>query len=184
MDENAKPKFLSAKDVAYIGLFTAVIAVCSFLTIPTTVPFTLQTFAIFLTLGILGGKRGVIAIFCYILLGTLGVPVFAGFKGGIGVILGATGGYIMGFLLCGLLYWLLEKLCGKSLIVMIISMVSGAILYFAFGTLWFMIIYTKNTGAIALSAVLGMCVVPFLLPDAIKITVAVLLSYKLRGKIK
>lgn len=184
MNENVKPAFLTAKDVAYVGLFTAVIAVCSFLTIPAAVPFTLQTFAVFLSLGILGGKRGVLAIVCYVLLGTLGVPIFAGFKGGIGILFGATGGYIMGFILCGLIYLVVEKFFGKSILVMAISMVLGAVSYFAFGTVWFMIVYTNNTGTIALSAVLGMCVVPFLLPDAIKIAVAVLLSYKLRSKIK
>lgn len=183
-EEKKNNSLKTAKNIAYIGLFTAVIVVCSFLTIPTTIPFTLQTFAVFLCLGMLGGKRGLTAICCYVLLGAVGVPVFAGFRGGVGVLLGTTGGYIMGFILCGIIYLIAEKLFGKSIFVVTISLIIGAISYFTFGTIWYMIVYMNNTGPVALSTVLGWCVIPFLLPDAIKLTVAVWLSNKLRGKIK
>ena len=86
-------------DLAYMALGAVIIAVCSWISIPTVVPFTLQTFAVFSVLGLLGGKRGTISVLIYILLGAVGVPVFAGFSGGFGVILGPTGGYIVGFLL-------------------------------------------------------------------------------------
>ena len=84
-------------DLAYMALGAVIIAVCSWISIPTVVPFTLQTFAVFSVLGLLGGKRGTISVLIYILLGAVGVPVFAGFSGGFGVILGPTGGYIIGF---------------------------------------------------------------------------------------
>ncbi len=174
----------TARNVAYVGLFTALLAVCSFVTVPTVVPFTLQTLAVFLALGILGGKRGTLAILCYILLGMIGLPVFSGFRGGVGVIFGTTGGYIVGFLFTGLLYWGIEKLFGKSFIVMVISMVLGAVLYFSFGTVWFMVVYMNHTGPIGLLSVLELCVFPFILPDLAKITVAAILSYKLKDKIK
>lgn len=85
-------------DMAYIAIFTVLMAVCSWISIPATVPFTLQTFGVFVAVGVLGGKRGSLAVLIYILLGVIGVPVFAGFSGGIGAILGTTGGYILGFL--------------------------------------------------------------------------------------
>ena len=85
--------------MVYISFFAIVIAIGSWISIPTMIPFTLQTFAVFITVGILGGKRGAAAVSLYILLGVVGIPVFAGFKGGIGVLLGNTGGYILGFLL-------------------------------------------------------------------------------------
>lgn len=175
--------FLKAKDVALIGLFTALLAVCSYVSIPTVVPFTLQTLAVFLALGCLGGKRGTIAIALYILMGSIGIPVFSGFKGGFGVILGPTGGYIVGFILTGLLYWGAEKLLGKKFWVMAVLMLLGAVTYFAFGTVWFMIVYLNTTGPIGLLSVLEICVIPFILPDLAKITVALLVSYKLKDKL-
>ena len=79
-------------DMVYIALFAVLIAVCSWISIPTTVPFTLQTFGVFVTVGVLGGKRGSLAVLIYLLLGAIGVPVFAGFTGGMGIMLGNTGG--------------------------------------------------------------------------------------------
>ncbi len=174
----------TAKNVAYIGLFTALLVVCSFVTVPTAIPFTLQTLALFLALGVLGGKRGTLTIVCYIFLGIIGLPVFSGFRGGIGVIFGTTGGYIVGFIFTGLLYWGIEKLFGKSYLVTVISMLLGAAVYFAFGTAWFMVVYLKNTGPIGLGSVLTTCVVPFIIPDLIKISLASIVSYKLKDKIK
>ena len=70
------------RDLAYIGAMAALMAVCSWISIPTTIPFTLQTLAVFLAVGLLGGKRGTLAILGYLLLGLAGAPVFSGFGGG------------------------------------------------------------------------------------------------------
>ena len=88
---------LRTYDMVLIAMFAVLMAVCSWISIPMEVPFTLQTFGLFLTVGVLGGKRGTFAVLIYILLGAIGVPVFAGFNSGIGVLLGTTGGYIVGF---------------------------------------------------------------------------------------
>ena len=101
-------------DLAYIAIFAVVMAVCSWISIPMTVPFTLQTFGVFMAVGVLGGKRGTLAVLVYILLGVVGVPVFAGFSGGIGVLLNTTGGYIVGFLFSALVMWGIEKVLGKK----------------------------------------------------------------------
>ena len=79
---------LSVRDMAYIAMFAVVMAVCSWISVPYVVPFTLQTFGVFLAVGVLGGKRGTLAVLIYILLGCVGLPVFAGFSGGIGIVLG------------------------------------------------------------------------------------------------
>ena len=105
MQEVKSREFIKTRDIAYIAFFAVVIAVCSWISIPTVVPFTLQTFAVFLTMGVLGGKRGTLAVLVYILMGTLGIPVFSGFTGGIGIIAGTTGGYIVGFIFSALLMW-------------------------------------------------------------------------------
>ena len=83
---------------AFTALTAAIIAVCAWITVPGPVPFTMQTFGVFLALRLLGGKRGSISVALYILLGAAGLPVFSGFKAGIGVLIGPTGGYILGFI--------------------------------------------------------------------------------------
>ena len=83
-------------DIVYIAVFAVIMAICSWISIPAAVPFTLQTFGVFVAVGVLGGKRGTLSILVFILLGAIGVPVFAGFSGGIGVLAGTTGGYIIG----------------------------------------------------------------------------------------
>lgn len=171
-------------DLAYMALGAVIIAVCSWISIPTTVPFTMQTFAVFCVLGLLGGKRGTISILVYILLGAVGVPVFSGFSGGFGIIIGPTGGYIIAFILMGLLYWLIEVLFGTKLYIRIIAMVAGLLVCYAFGTAWFMVVYARQTGPMGLGAALASCVVPFIIPDLIKMALALLLSSRVGKYLK
>lgn len=171
-------------DVVYVGVFAVLIAICSWISIPTLVPFTLQTFAVFLTVGLLGGRRGTMAVLVYVLLGAIGIPVFAGFSGGMGIILNNTGGYIIGFIFSALVMWLMEHLMGKKIWVQGLSMILGLIICYAFGTAWFMIVYTRDTGAVGLATVLGWCVIPFIIPDIVKIALALILSNRLSRVIR
>ncbi len=171
-------------DLVYISIGAALIAICSWISIPTAVPFTLQTFAVFFVLLLLGGERGTIATLIYILLGAVGVPVFAGFSGGIGVLLGSTGGYIIGFLFMGLIYIVLTRVFGKSLAVKIIALVLGLAVCYAFGTVWFMYVYTRNTGDVGIMAVLSWCVFPFILPDLLKMALAFVIAKRVEPAIK
>ena len=104
---------LSVRDLTLMGMMTAVMAVCAWITIPFTIPFTMQTFGVFITLRLLGGRKGTAVIGLYILLGIVGVPVFSGFGAGIGVLAGPTGGYIAGFLLTGLLYCVVKGMAHR-----------------------------------------------------------------------
>ena len=167
-------------DLVYIAVFAVLMAVCSWISVPTAVPFTLQTFAVFMAVGVLGGRRGTMAVALYIILGAVGVPVFAGMTGGIGILTGTTGGYIVGFLFSALVMWAMEKLPGKKSVMQIVSMIVGLIVCYAFGTAWFMIVYSRANGAVGLATVLGWCVIPFIIPDIIKIVLAYGLSRKLR----
>ena len=187
-------KGISTLDMVYIALCAVLIAVCSWISIPAPVPFTLQTFAVFLVLGILGGRRGTVSILVYILTGLIGAPVFSGFKGGPAVILGPTGGYIVGFLLSGLLYWGIMRDAGRKkrdsadstrgsrirLWAQIGASAAGLAVCYLFGTVWFYIVYLNQTGPVSVWTVLGWCVFPFILPDAAKIALAVFLSGKIR----
>ena len=171
-------------NMVYVAMFAVIIAICSWITVPTLVPFTMQTFAVFLAVGVLGGKRGSLAVLIYILLGVIGIPVFSGFRGGLGVLLGVTGGYILGFLFLALFMWGVEVLFGKKTWIFALSMVLGLFICYAFGTVWFMVVYAGNSGEIALMTVLGKCVFPFLIPDFVKMALVLLIRPRLVKIIK
>lgn len=174
-NNDKKVKF-TVRDMCFIAMFAVIIAVCSWISVPLTVPITLQTFGVFAALGVLGGKKGTIAVIVYVLLGAVGLPVFAGFKLGIGTLLGTTGGYIIGFVLSGIVYWAITDKFGTKLAVTVIAMALGLLVCYAFGTAWFMLVYTRSKGAVTLWSALGWCVFPFIIPDAIKIALAILVS--------
>lgn len=172
-------KRISVYDLVMVALFASLIAVCAWVTIPGSVPFTLQTMGVFLAVGLLGGKRGTAAVLVYILLGAVGMPVFSGFSGGVGRLLGTTGGYIIGFLVAALAMWAMEAIFGRAKWVLPVSMLLGLLLCYAFGTVWFLVLYTQTKGAISVVSVLSMCVIPFILPDLMKIALALLLTNRL-----
>ena len=173
-------KKMKTLDMVYIALFACLMAICAWISIPGQIPFTLQTMGVFLAIGLLGGKRGTVAVLVYILMGAVGLPVFSGFAGGLGKLLGMTGGYIVGFLVSALLMWAMEALFGSKKWVLPVSMVVGLIACYAFGTAWFMVVYARNAGAIGLGTALGWCVFPFVIPDLVKIALAVGLTRVLK----
>ena len=167
----------TAKDLAQIGMMTAVMAVCAWITIPFTIPFTLQTFGVFVTLRLLGGKKGTVVIALYILLGVVGVPVFSGFGAGIGVLAGPTGGYIVGFLLTGLLYCAAKPLRNarwKENAVLS----AGLLLCYIFGTAWFCVVKGNAGNPMGFLQAAGICVLPYLAPDAAKLLLADLIAVR------
>lgn len=174
-----KDNKMKIKDIAYIAMFAAIMTICSWISIPSAVPFTLQTFGVFLAIGVLGGKRGTLAILTYLILGALGVPVFANFSGGIGYMLGPTGGYIIGFLLSALVMWLIECFTKKTKWMLVVQMFAGLLVCYAFGTVWFVAVYSKNTGPIGFWTALLKCVIPYIIPDAIKIALASLVCKRI-----
>lgn len=171
-------------DLVYIGVFSTLITVCSWITIPMAVPITLQTMGICLTAGLLGMKKGTLSVLTYILLGAIGLPVFSNFGGGLGVLFGSTGGYIIGFIFTALIVgFASDKFKGKAL-PLIISMIIGVLICYAFGTAWFAVVYAKNGSPTSLATILGCCVAPFLIPDAVKIALAALLTNRLKKFVK
>jgi biotin transport system substrate-specific component len=173
---------LRTLDLAYIALFSVLIAISSWLSIPFPVPFTLQTFAVFLTLMTLGGQRGFYAVLAYLLMGAAGLPVFSGFQGGFGVFLGATGGYLTGFLASAFLYRILtSKHASPSRTV--IAALAGLLTCYSIGTLWFSVGYASESVA-GIRAALLLCVVPYVIPDLVKLTLAFVLSRRLKQYLK
>lgn len=168
------------RDIVFIGIFAALIAICSWISIPTTVPFTLQTMGVFTAVGLLGRQARQSCSSCLHPAGSGRSACICGFSGGVGVLFGTTGGYIIGFLASALLMWGIETICGRGKIVLAISMVLGLVVCYAIGTLWFMVVYAKTSGAVGLGTVLGWCVIPFIIPDLIKIGIALLLTERFR----
>ena len=166
----------SVRSLAYIALFAALMAVCAWISIPTKPPFTMQTFAVFAAALLLGPRRAAAAVLVYLALGACGVPVFAGFGAGIGHILSSTGGYMVGFVLAALLAGSIARRGGKRLLPAILGCAAGLAVCYAFGTAWFMFVYARGGGAIGVGAALSMCVLPFVVPDAVKIALAILLD--------
>lgn len=170
-------------EIAFIGLFAALIVVCAWISIPATVSFTLQTFAVFVTCGLLGGRRGTISVVIYVFLGAIGLPVFAGFKGGLGALLGTTGGYIIGFIFSALVMWIFEIIFKEKyhkVYILAPAMLVALIVCYAFGTAWFVNVYTRTKEPVGIVAALSWCVFPFIIPDLIKIALALTLTLRLR----
>lgn len=181
MEDQALKNSSKTYDLVLEAICAALITICSWISLNVMdIPFTLQTFGILLVLFTVDGKRGTISILVYLLLGLIGVPVFAGFKSGPAALAGPTGGFIVGFLVGALVYWALDSLWLKRykksnisrLVVSVIEGVVFELVLYVYGVIWFMFVYTRNTGEIGLGAVLGMCVIPFLIPDAVKLLAA------------
>ena len=163
---------MNIKSLVRCGFVAALISVTAWIAVPFAVPFTLQTFGVFCALLMLGGKLGTIAIAVYVLLGAIGLPVFAGFQGGTGVIFSPLGGFILGFIVMGLLYYLITKDCGSKTHTQLIALTVGLLLCYTTGTLWFTLFSSNITFK---SAVIS-CVLPFIIPDALKLWLAFILS--------
>ena len=171
--------------MAQIAICIALIIVCSWLHFPLVVPITMQTFAIFSVLGLVGGKKGMIAILSYVLIGALGLPVFSGFKGGIGVILhDISGGYIIGFILIALIYWIAVAIFGRKPTVEIISLIIGLFVCYLTGTGWYLWINISHGGSLDFARTLYVCVVPFILPDLVKLGISAVLVGRIRKHLK
>jgi len=173
---------MKTKDMTIIAVMAALICVAGPLSIAIgPIPLSLASFAVYLAGAVLGAKRGPLAVTIYLLIGLVGVPVFSGFSGGLQKLIGVTGGYLIGYLPCA---WITGfgvkpgQTEAEPKWKLPLFMVIGTAALYIIGTAWFMI-QTKNT----LAASMGMCVVPFLPGDAIKIVAASLLAWPIRKAI-
>lgn len=161
---------LKTRELTQISLLTGLIALCSWIVIPGPIPFTMQTFAIFFGLSFLKGTKGIYLVWLYLLSGVIGLPVFSGFAAGPGQLLGPTAGYLWGFLLAAYIYRYLGN--AKSFnerFLLYICLLACYIL----GSLWF---YFYQGGAFGFKKVLSLTLLPFIIPDLIKIELALKLA--------
>lgn len=167
---------ISVYDMTEAAAFTAIIAVSAqiHVPLPSGVPVTLQTLAVALCGYCMGLKRGMSSILVYILLGLVGAPVFSGFAGGVGVLFGKTGGFIIGFVFlvfaCGMV-----SETGKKTVQIILGVV-GLLLCHLVGTIWYA--FLTESGVLASAALVSL---PFIVKDIICVVGAALLSSRLKG---
>lgn len=171
---------MSIKRMSLVAMMTCLMIICSWVTIPAAVPFTMQTFAVFCSLILLGGKSGLMSVVLYVFMGLVGLPVFSGFQGGIGHIVGPTGGYIVGLVAAAALYWLLEPLFAKSKIIQWATLAGGLLICYLFGTLWFQVVYGIRGSSYSFGMVITICVFPYIIPDIIKLVLAFIISKRVR----
>ena len=162
--------------MTFTALFTAVLCVVAPFSIPIgPIPLSLATFVIYLAAGALGWKYAAVSVLLYILIGTVGVPVFSGYRGGFDRIIGPTGGYIIGYIPLALATGAAAAL-SKKIWVLAFGMVIGTIVLYTLGTAWFMF---QSGNSLAVS--LALCVTPFLPGDAGKIAAACIIAPQLRA---
>ena len=168
---------MRTKDLTAAALLAALTAVCSQFLLPTPwgVPVSLGTLAVFLAAGLLGARGAAVSMLIYLTIGVVGVPVFAGFRGGPGVLAGPTGGYLVGYLALAVLGGALCDRLPPIKYRLPLAFACGLAACYALGTLWFAV----STGTPAISA-LALCVLPYLPGDAVKIAAAAALCERLR----
>ncbi len=168
----------TVRDVSEIALCTALVSVSAMISIPFPVPFTLQIFGVFFALFFLGGWRGAVSVFLYLMLGALGMPVFSGFSGGFGRLFDTGGGFIWGFLLMSLVYLLAERLLRGQRLGRLVAAFVSLLPFYLLGSLWYAAFYTDGSAAGYFSSLM-ITVAPFLLPDAVKICLAYAVSERI-----
>ena len=181
---------LTTVDICEIAAFAAIMAVLSQISIPMPagVPMTLQTLIVPLAGIVIGRKKGTLATLLYLLMGAVGIPVFASFQGGLGILLGMTGGFLISFPVLSYTAGLGHKLGVKVrtssskpalyYATVVTALILGAVINYAFGTVWFMIIAQAD-----LAYSLAACVIPFIPTSIIKIAIVAIVGPELKKRL-
>jgi biotin transport system substrate-specific component len=170
------------RNIVRVAMFSSFLVICSWIRIPAAVPFTMQTFGIFITSVLLDTKHSTASVIVYIIMGLIGLPVFAGGQSGLSALFGQNGGFIIGFILCTVVCGTLLKRTNRSFVSMALSMLAGLICVYVLGSIWFWIVYVSDDTA-GFIATVSSCVLPFIIPDLIKIVLATLVAGRLYKRI-
>ena len=164
-----------------IALFAALLALCSWIALPFfTLPITMQTFALFACIRILGARRAFYSVLLYLVLGLIGLPVFSGMTGGFAVLFGPGGGYLLGFLLLTLVVGGIEHLFPAWHLAPYFGMLLGLLLCYLSGTLWYMYVWAGTSEPMGFLAAVTVCVLPYILPDICKLILALIVSHAVK----
>lgn len=182
MDTNKKTGKGKTATLALIGLMAAITCIIGPFSIPlpfNLVPISLTNLVICFTMYILGMKKGTISYCIYLLLGLVGLPVFSGFTGGAGKLLGPTGGYLIGFIFLALISGFFIDKWGNNMLLCMTGMIVGEAVMYLFGTAW--LAYQAH---MSFGAALWAGVIPFLPGDFIKIVLAMIVGPQIRNRLK
>ena len=170
----------STQRLTLCALFTALLCVCSQIQIPLPPdPLSLSLLGVHMAGALLGSRWGTADVLGYIILGAVGIPVFAGFQGGFSVLFGPTGGFLAGYALCAWLVGRLTERFGFSRRSLILSMAAGTIACYVPGVTWFMLSSGTN-----LAGSLAVCVFPFIPGDLLKLLLAAFLARRLQKPLR
>ena len=173
---------IKTKDMVIIALMTAVMCVVAPFSIPlpfTPVPISLANLIIYISCCILGTKKGTISVLLYLLMGAIGLPVFAGFSSGLSKVTGPTGGYLVGFIFCAIFTGLFGERFEDRVGMYPVGMIIGTIVCYIFGTAW--LAFQMKLGFVQ---ALFMGVIPYLIGDGLKIAGSTFVGYTLRSRLK
>lgn len=161
------------------ALFTALLTVGAWITVPVGIPpYTMQSFVLYCALWLLPFRQSFAAVTLYLLMGAIGLPVLAGFQGGFGVLLGPTGGYLLGFLLMPFVM----RAANSSPASRILFCALGTLGCYLSGTAWYVLAYGEISLA-GVAAATVQCVLPFILPDAVKLVLAAAVCKRLEPRL-
>ena len=173
------------KNMVLCSFGAVLMCICSWIMVPfIPVPFTMQSFGVFFAVLVLGEKRGTLSVLLYILLGLVGVPVFSGFGSGLGALSGYSGGFIIGFLVECVICLIAVRLAGDSEKVRLTALGTGQLCCYSLGWLWFVCLSRLSGSGAGWLGALSVTVLPFVIPDGIKLFLALLLSRRLKKYVK
>jgi len=175
-------KRFSIRDLSYISLFATLISVSGYILIPlpfSTIPVTAQTLAVMLTGSLLPARHAFLSLLIFLLMGIIGLPVFSGGTAGLGIIMGKTGGFLIGFLIGAALISVLKGKKPGFLRLLTVNAIGGIIVIYSFGVLWLSYI----TG-IEISKAIMFGALPFIPGDIIKVIISALITLRLNKHIK
>ena len=173
------------RNMTHIALYSIMLTVCSWLSVPLAVPITLQTFGVFFILFYAGGKKALASLLLYIALGAIGLPVFSGFGNGMSVLVGPTGGYILGFLAAGAVYFAAEAIFKEGMSKRWVKYCVATVALFACYALGALgVIKYASDSALGYFEVFFGSVAAYGIADALKIVSAELLCSYIRKYVK
>ncbi|MDE5907212.1 MAG: biotin transporter BioY [Lachnospiraceae bacterium] len=169
---------MNTKSLALIGLMSAVLCILGPMSLPipiSPVPISLGMLGVYLTVYILGMKKGTISVCIYLLLGLVGLPVFTAFGSGIGKVLGPTGGYLLGYIFIALIFGFFIDKWKTNQVFIFLGMILGTAVCYLLGTAWL-----AKQGGMNFNAALAAGVIPFIPGDLAKIILTMLVAAPVR----
>jgi biotin transport system substrate-specific component len=174
-------KYLTVRNLSLIALSVALLTVCSFIAIPTLSGYiTLQLFAVLLIASTLDLKESFTAITLYVLLGLIGLPIFAGFRGGLIVLFEPSGGYLAGFILTSIIVPTSRKLFGNSTLCTLISSAVSIIISYVIASVWFLVLLGTQFSLEKFALTLALYSLPYIIPDLIKLALVLCIAPRVR----